>query len=67
MIRQQDFIPQIIRGVLVDIGRCIIAGTAIGRAFIKRQKIRVFPGQLRRHIDFILADGKMHNCAAFKA
>ncbi|MNC63877.1 hypothetical protein D3C75_1140350 [compost metagenome] len=66
VVWQQNFIPQIAGGVFVCIlGRCVTRAAFFG-AFVKRQEEGVIPRQFGGHKHFILADGKMHQCATFE-
>ena len=47
--------------------RDVVARATLFCASVERQKERVITGKPGGHVDLILADGKMHQRAAFKS
>ena len=66
VVRQQHLIPQVAGGIVIGIFRDIVPRAAVMGAFVKRQEEGFIALELGRHKNFVLADGKVHQRAAFK-
>ncbi|MNQ91431.1 hypothetical protein D3C85_1068120 [compost metagenome] len=65
-IRLEQALPQVAAGVLAVVLRQRVAGTAVFAAQVERQEEGVLAGQLGGHRHLVLADGEMHQGAAFE-